>query len=314
MDEHGCVVEFNPAAESTFGYVREEIIGLEMAELIVPERLRDMHREGLRRYLETGQPVVLNRRIEITGMRSDGSEFPVELAITRIPVPGRPMFTGYLRDITERKQAEQELRASRARIVQATDAERRRLERDLHDGAQQRLVALSLSLRLIRSQIEAAPQDAAELLDEAVEELSGATAELRELARGIHPAILTDRGLDAALKALAARAPLPVSVESDVGADGRLPAPVEAAAYFVAAEALTNVARYAQATRAQVRVVRGASTVTVDVCDDGAGGADPAAGSGLRGLSDRIAALDGVLEVASPPGGGTVVKAAIPCA
>jgi PAS domain S-box-containing protein len=314
MDEHGCVVEFNPAAESTFGYVRDEIIGLEMAELIVPERLRDMHREGLRRYLETGQPVVLNRRIEITGMRSDGSEFPVELAITRIPVPGRPMFTGYLRDITERKQAEQELRASRARIVQATDAERRRLERDLHDGAQQRLVALSLSLRLIRSQIEAAPQDAAELLDEAVEELSGATAELRELARGIHPAILTDRGLDAALKALAARAPLPVSVESDVGADGRLPAPVEAAAYFVAAEALTNVARYAQATRAQVRVVRGASTVTVDVRDDGAGGADPAAGSGLRGLSDRIAALDGVLEVASPPGGGTVVKAAIPCA
>src|SRR3954471_10325131 len=314
MDEHGCVVEFNPAAERTFGYAREDIIGLEMAELIVPERLREMHRRGLERYLATGEGTVLNRRIEITGMRSDGSEFPVELAITRISVPGRPMFTGYLRDITERKRAEQELRASRARIVQATDAERRRLERDLHDGAQQRLVALSLSLRLIRSRLEAEPHDAAELLDEAVEELSGATAELRELARGIHPAILTDRGLDAALKALAARAPLPVSVESDVGADGRLPAPVEAAAYFVAAEALTNVARYAQATRAHVRVVRGASTVTVDVRDDGAGGADPAAGSGLRGLSDRIAALDGVLEVASPPGGGTVVKAAIPCA
>src|SRR2546423_3912894 len=231
MDEDGCVVEFNPAAERTFGYEREDIIGLEMAELIVPPRLRDMHRQGLKRYLDTGEGAVLNRRIEITGMRSDGSEFPVELAITRIPVPGRPMFTGYPRDITPRKQAEPELRASRARIVQATDAERRRLERDLHDGAQQRLVALSLSLRLIRSRIEGDPSGAAALLEEAIEELAGATSELRELARGIHPAILTDRGLDAALKALAARAPLPVEVESLVGE--RLPPPVEAAAYFV---------------------------------------------------------------------------------
>ncbi|MEA2436559.1 MAG: hypothetical protein QOF65_1115, partial [Thermoleophilaceae bacterium] len=312
MDEHGCVVEFNPAAERTFGYAREDIIGLEMADLIVPERLREMHRAGLRRYLETGNPVVLNRRIEITGMRSDGTEFPVELAITRIPVPGRPMFTGYLRDITERKQAEQELRASRARIVQATDAERRRHERDLHDGAQQRLVALSLSLRLIRSRMDVDPAGAAALLDEAAEELAGATSELRELARGIHPAILTDRGLDAALKALAARAPLPVEVESTVSE--RLPPPVEAAAYFVAAEALTNVARYAEATRARVRVARGPSSVTVDVRDDGVGGADASGGSGLRGLADRIAALDGILEVTSPPGEGTIVKAAIPCA
>jgi PAS domain S-box-containing protein len=311
MDEHGCVVEFNPAAERTFGYAREDIIGLEMGDLIVPPRLREMHRQGLKRYLETGEGAVLNRRIEITGMRADGSEFPVELAITRIPVPGRPVFTGYLRDITERKQAEQELRASRARIVQATDAERRRLERDLHDGAQQRLVALSLSLRLIRSRLEAEPQDAAVLLDESIEELAGATSELRELARGIHPAILTDRGLGAALKALGARAPLPVGVDSDV--TERLPPPVEAALYFVAAEALTNVARYASATRAEVRVRRGASTVTVDVSDDGVGGADPLGGSGLRGLSDRIAALDGVIEVTSPPGEGTIVRAAIPC-
>jgi len=226
-------------------------------------------------------------------------------------VPGRPMFTGYLRDITERKRAEQELRASRARIVQATDAERRRLERDLHDGAQQRLVALLLSLRVIRSRVEGEPADAARLIDEAIEELAGATSELRELARGIHPAILTDRGLAAALKALAARAPLPVEVDSDV--TDRLPAPVEAALYFVAAEALTNVARYANATRAEVRVRRAAALVTVDVSDDGIGGADPSSGSGLRGLSDRIAALDGVIEVTSPPGDGTVVKAAIPC-
>src|SRR3954465_9645166 len=164
MDEHGCVVEFNPAAERTFGYAREDIIGLEMAELIIPERLREMHRRGLERYLANGEGRGLNRRIEITGMVSDGTEFPVELAITRISVPGRPMFTGYLRDITERKRAEQELRASRARIVQATDAERRRLERDLHDGAQQRLVALLLSLRVIRSRVEGEPADAARLI------------------------------------------------------------------------------------------------------------------------------------------------------
>jgi PAS domain S-box-containing protein len=312
MDDRGCVVEFNPAAERTFGYAREDVIGREMAELIVPPRLRDLHRRGLARYLDTETPVVLNRRIEITGMRSDGSEFPVELAITRIPLPGSPIFTGYLRDITERKRSEQELRASRARIVQAADEERRRLERNLHDGAQQRLVALSLSLRLVRSRMDADSGAAADLLDECVAELLGATGELRELARGIHPAILTDRGLDAALKAVAARAPVPVEVTSSVGE--RLPAQVEAAAYFVVAEALTNVARYAGARRAEVRVERGETTVTVEVSDDGVGGADAVSGSGLRGLADRVATLDGTLAVVSPPGEGTIVKAVIPCA
>jgi PAS domain S-box-containing protein len=312
MDESGRVVEFNPAAERTFGYAREEVLGRDMADLIVPPRLREPHRRGLQRYLETNDAVVLNRRIEITGMRRDGREFPVELTITRIPLPGRPIFTGYLRDITERKLSEQELRASRARIVQAADEERRRLERDLHDGAQQRLVALSLSLRLVRSRMDTDAGDAAELLDECVAELLGATSELRELARGIHPAILTDRGLDAALKAAAARAPVPVEVTSSVGE--RLPAQVEAAAYFVVAEALTNVARYAGASRAEVRVERTESAVSVEVSDDGVGGADAGSGSGLRGLADRVATLDGKLAVVSPPGEGTVVKAVIPCA
>src|SRR4051794_34987495 len=312
MDDRGRVVEFNPAAERTFGYTREAVVGREMAELIVPPRLRELHRKGLQRYLDTGNPVVLNRRIEIIGMRSDGSEFPVELAITRIPLPGSPIFTGYLRDITERKQSEQDLRASRARIVQATDDERRRLERDLHDGAQQRLVALSLSLRLVRTRMDADVHDAADLLDECVAELLGATSELRELARGIHPAILTDRGLDAALKAVAARAPVPVEVTSSVSE--RMPAQVEAAAYFVVAEALTNVARYSQATRAEVRLERGEAAVTVEVSDDGVGGAHAGSGSGLRGLGDRVATLDGTLTVVSPPGEGTIVKAVIPCA
>ena len=311
MDHRGNVVEFNPAAERTFGYSREEVLGREMADFIVPERLREMHRRGLQRYLDSGNAVVLNRRIEITGRRSDGAEFPVELAITRIDVPGTPMFTGYLRDITDRKHSEQELRASRARIVQATDAERRRLERDLHDGAQQRLVALSLSLRLIHSRVEAGADDAVALLDEAIGELSGATAELRELARGIHPALLTDRGLHAALKAVAARAPVPVELEVEF--EERLPAPVEAALYFTAAEALTNVARYANASRAQVRIERGPASVWVAVRDDGVGGADPSSGSGLRGLRDRVETLDGTLEVFSTPGKGTLVKAEIPC-
>src|SRR4051812_18920255 len=311
MDDSGNVVEFNPAAERTFGYRREDVIGREMAELIVPPRLRELHRRGIARYLATGNAVVLNRRIEIVGMRRDGSEFPVELAITRIPLPGRPVFTGYLRDITERKQSELDLRASRARIVKAGDEERRRLERNLHDGAQQRLVALSLSLRLVRARMDAGADDAAALLDECVAELLGATSELRELARGIHPAILSDRGLDAALKAVAARAPVPVEVTSTV--EERLPGPVEAAAYFVVAESLTNVARYAEATRASVALEHDGAKLTVEVSDDGVGGAAAAVGSGLRGLADRLATLDGTLAVISPPGEGTIVRAEIPC-
>jgi signal transduction histidine kinase len=204
-----------------------------------------------------------------------------------------------------------ELHTSRARIIAVGDAERRRLERDLHDGAQQRLVALALALRMARSRVETDPAAAASLLDTAMTQLTEALSELRELARGIHPAVLTDRGLHAALEALAGRAP--VEVELATEAEGRLPAQVEAAAYFVVAEALTNVAKYAGAERAVVRVAREDGHAVVEVRDDGRGGADPAAGSGLRGLADRIAALDGRLVVHSPPGRGTVVRAEIPC-
>jgi signal transduction histidine kinase len=206
----------------------------------------------------------------------------------------------------------EELRASRARIVQAADEERRRVERDLHDGAQQRLVSLALNLRLAGAKVDTDPAEAKELLEETARELGEATTELRELARGLHPAVLSDRGLRPALEALAGRAPVPV--ELDEPPAERLPPAIESTSYFVVAEALTNVARYANASRAHVSVSRRNGRIEVEVKDDGVGGAGPEGGSGLRGLADRVAALDGRLEVISPPGAGTVIRAVIPCA
>ena len=205
----------------------------------------------------------------------------------------------------------EELRASRARIVESSDAARRRIERDLHDGAQQRLVSLALKLRLARSRLPDEPQRAQQLLEDAGRELEVALAELRELARGIHPAVLSERGLDAALRALVNRAPLPVELTS--ATNGHLPDNVQAAAYFVVAEAITNVAKYAQASHAAVSVQHHDGRVVVEVSDDGVGGADPEKGSGLRGLADRVAALNGRLDVQSEPGHGTTVRAIIPC-
>jgi PAS domain S-box-containing protein len=313
IDHEGRVVDFNPAAEHTFGYRAENAVGRAMAELIVPPELRERHRRGLARYLATEQPLLLNRRLEITGMRADGSTFPVELTVTRIDVPGPPTFTGFLRDITERKAAEAELRQSRARIVQAADDARRRIERDLHDGAQQRLTTVALMLRAAQGQLDAAASPAlADALAQAVDELKAGLAELRALARGLHPAILTDEGLVPALQALAGRAPGRVKLRAE--AIGRLPGAVETAAYFVVSEALTNVAKYAADAAARVTVERHDGTLTVEVADDGPGGATVDAGSGLRGLSDRVAALDGRLELHSPPRAGTRVRCELPCA
>jgi signal transduction histidine kinase len=204
----------------------------------------------------------------------------------------------------------EELSASRARIVESGDAARRRLERDLHDGAQQRLVSLALSLRILRSRIDG-DAEAARELESARSELDQALEELRKLARGIHPSVLSDRGLDAALEGLANRAPLPVELEGTAGE--RLPERVESAAYFVVAEALTNVAKYSHASHARVNLTRDNGQVMVEVSDDGVGGADPATGSGLRGLLDRVSALGGELEVDSRPDRGTTVRAKIPC-
>jgi signal transduction histidine kinase len=203
------------------------------------------------------------------------------------------------------------LRTARQRIIAAADAERRRIERDLHDGAQQRMVAVAVTLGIAEARFKNDPAGALELIKQAREEAQAAVKELRELARGIHPAVLSDHGLGAALEALASRAPVPVDV---CGVPDRpLPHDVEACAYFVTAEALTNVAKYARATHASVNVTRDDGQVLVEVADDGVGGADPANGTGLRGLVDCVSALGGRLEVDSRAGRGTTVRAAIPC-
>jgi PAS domain S-box-containing protein len=475
MDHLGRVVEANRAAEEMFGYTFADMAGGELAELIVPPSLREAHRRGVTRYLDAGERHVIGHPVELTGMRSDGSEFPVEVVITRPDVPGPPLFVGHLRDVTERRSSElalrrladeqaalrrvatavaaerepeelfslvieevgrlleaqssnmirydgsgeatviggwsadgvqsvpigstvrvdgdtaaarvwrtgrparidsyaglegelaetlrslgfrsaiaapiviagrlwgamivssiepdplpagseqrisdfaelaaqamanaearEQLAASRKRIVQAGDAERRRLERNLHDGAQQRLVSLSLTLRLAARRHGDDPE-----LTHAVEQLGEALEELRELARGIHPAVLTEYGLAPAIEALATRTPFPVDIE--VALEDRLPAPVEAAAYYVVSEALTNVTKYAKASDVRVHVFRDDGSAHVEVRDDGCGGAQEENGTGLRGLADRVEALGGALWITSPPGEGTTLLAEIPC-
>jgi signal transduction histidine kinase len=217
----------------------------------------------------------------------------------------------------ERLQAELraqlvELRASRTRIVQAGDDERRRLERNLHDGAQQRLLSLGLALQLARAQIGTEANGASELLLEAEHELRAVLDELRELARGIHPAILTDQGLAAAVRSLAERSGVPVRIVALP--EQRLDESIEAAAYFLVSESLANCAKYARASAVRVSITGRNGNAVVDIDDDGVGGADPAGGSGLRGLSDRVHALDGTFRIESPRGGGTHIHAELPCA
>jgi signal transduction histidine kinase len=220
----------------------------------------------------------------------------------QVRFPGESIDARRARALRERVAV---LRDARQRIIAAADEERRRIERDLHDGAQQRMVALATMLSLAEARFKIDPERAAELVSRARAEAELAVKELRDLARGIHPAVLSDLGLAAALDALAARAPVPVQVSGVPSAP--LPAAVEAAAYFVTAEALTNVAKYARASECSVCLTLEDSRLRVEVRDDGVGGADPSTGSGLLGLRDRVEALDGRLEVDSPPGAGTTV-------
>ena len=280
-----------------------------------PERLDDYHRaDG---DLAEAQRV-LGRRSAIAAPVRVGGRLWGALAASTGDPDGLPQgsegrlcdFADLIAQALANADAHQKLAASRARIVEAGDAERRRLERNLHDGAQQRLVSLALQLRIADAKLESYPPGARAILAEAADELARALEELRELARGIHPAVLTDRGLGPALEALATRAPVPV-VLSELPQE-RLPEPVEAAAYYVVAEAITNVAKYAQASRVTVTVSRSDGRALVEVADDGIGGADAARGSGLRGLADRVEALDGRLRLESPPRRGTRLRAEIP--
>ncbi|CND57590.1 putative signal transduction histidine kinase [Mycobacterium tuberculosis] len=211
----------------------------------------------------------------------------------------------------ELRRRTEHLRASRARGVDAAEFERRRIERDLHDGAQQRLLAVAMDIGRARAKLDEDPEGARALIEQAHAGTKEAISELRDLARGIYPAILTDRGLDPALSGLAARAPVPVEVAVDL--PERPPAAVESIAYFIVAESLANVAKYARATQVSVRVAREDRWVVVEVIDNGVGGAAARPGGGLSGLADRAATIDGMLIVDSPPGGPTIIRADLPC-
>jgi PAS domain S-box-containing protein len=312
---------WNPAAERIFGWSREEMLG--RGGLPMAPASKRAESEELFVRVQAGESL---NDYETVRQRKDGTLVTVSIAAAPVRDASGQVVSNMVAytDITERKAQEaevhrlnaelharlEELAASRARIVTAGDVERRRLERNLHDGAQQRLVALSLSLRLALAKLDSDPAAARATLAEAGDELALALDELRELARGLHPAVLSDRGLSAAVEMLASRAP--VAVEIAAIPDERLPEPVEAAAYYLIAEALTNVTKYAHASTVRVRVAASDASVAVEVSDDGVGGADPASGSGLRGLADRVEALGGALEVVSPAGAGTSLRAEIP--
>jgi signal transduction histidine kinase len=233
----------------------------------------------------------------------------VARGVARLDVAAARMLLGPSRteELAHRIDA---LARSRTEVIEAADAERRRIERDLHDGAQQRLVSLAMNLGMARANLGDAPAEVRLVIEQAHDEATEALAELREIVRGLHPAVLNDRGLDAALSGIAARAPLPVKVTVDAP---RCSPTVEAVAYFVVSEALTNVAKHAQARRAAVTVRRVGDRLRVVVTDDGVGGARPTEGTGLRGLRQRAASVDGTLTIDSPTGGPTTLTVELPC-
>ena len=304
----GYIIRFNTSLERLSGRRDDDLVrGNAFWDVFIAPEERDAVQRALENVRAQGGRIELESTwITAAGDRRQVTWSTVPLRDDK----GHPRLLISGTDITERKLHEDELRRSRARLVEASDVERRRLERNLHDGAQQRLVSLSLMLRLAQARVEDDPEQADHLLGQASDELSQALEELRELARGIHPAVLSDRGLSAALEALLSRTPLPVELEVP---DDRLPEPVEAAAYYVVSEALANVAKYAEASSVAVSIASVNGHAVVEVADDGVGGADPTKGSGLRGLVDRVEALDGRLEVESQPGKGTRIRVEIPC-
>src|SRR3954470_20872632 len=308
--------------ETMTGYPASDFIGNAVRTFASIEHPDDHEyvAAGVMESLATGRPYSLEYRL----VRADGSScWVLERGLAQQAGDGRWWLDGAIFDVTARREAERalrehqvteaqlaEVRASRARILEAADRARRDIERNLHDGAQQRLVSVALGLRIWLTTHKDLPEDCRAPVAQALDELGTGLGELRDLARGLHPAVLSDHGLEHALRALAQRAAVPVELATEL--PGRLPMTVEAAAYFVASEALTNVARYAAASQAWVGVEERAGELEVTIRDDGRGGAELGAGSGLQGLRDRISAMNGTLEVESPPGAGTTVRARLP--
>jgi PAS domain S-box-containing protein len=311
VNEDGRVLRdgLNRATREAFGYGAEDGREVPFWELLIEDPEDRALAEELLRAAAAGEET---REVDTTWVGRQGTRRSVAWTCTLMPdlMDGRRVLLVSGVDVTERNRQDKELRKSRARLIEAADGERRRLERNLHDGAQQRLVSLSLWLRIAQQKLRSDPDEAAEILATASDELGQALDDLRELARGLHPALLTDRGLIPALHALCARSALDVQFHPML--EERLTDPVEAALFYVAAEALTNVAKYAHASETHVRVARAGASVVIEIEDDGIGGADPEGGSGLRGLADRVEALEGRLEVTSSAGRGTIVRAEVP--
>jgi PAS domain S-box-containing protein len=324
LDRNWTMEVFSDEIERISGYPASDFIHnarRSFASVIHPDDRDDVDRE-VRSAVLSDSPYGLEFRI----VREDGAvRWVLERGQRVVGHDGQAWLHGVIFDITARKEAEEllrervaehariaELEAARGRIIAAQDAARREIERNLHDGAQQQLVTLGMTLRLVRSALDRGDSEAArQTLDQATETLTTATAELRDLARGIHPAMLSDKGLRPALEALGDRAPVPVELDCQV--DERLPEEVEIAAFYFVAESLTNVARYANADSATITVSQREDKLMVAVADDGSGGADTRSGSGLRGLCDRIEALGGTIDIRSDPGHGTLITAEIPC-
>ena len=262
------------------------------------------------KFIEPGHTVVYGY-LTVLGVLALLAAPRVGAAVVRLDIRAATALLGPSRVKTLEHRVET-LTESRAGVVDAADAERRRIERDLHDGAQQRLVSLAMNLGLARAVLSDLPEDARRMIAEAHDEAKQALAELRHLVRGLHPAILEDRGLDAALSGITARSPVPVRLRVDV--PERVPPTVEAVAYFVVSEALANIAKHAGASHAEVGARRDGDVLRVIVTDDGTGGADPARGTGLTGLVNRARSVDGTLGISSPAGGPTVITAELPCA
>ena len=321
IDDDWTMLGIGDDIERITGYPAADFVassGRSFTSVIHPDDVARVHEE-CRRAVALDRPFVLEYRVARVG---GAWRWVLDRGVKAVDRDGHEWLDGIIFDITERRAAEEalrardaeaarvaELQASRIRIIADADDARRKLARDLHDGAQQRLLSALLRLTLVERRL---PEDEAvvDLLREARSELDAGLADLRELARGIHPAVLTDHGLSAAVRSLAERCGLPVDVRDELGR--RLDPAVETALYYTVAESLTNVVRYAGASSATVVLRRARGCAVVEVSDDGCGGADERRGSGLRGLTDRLGALRGRLEVESPPGCGTTLRALVP--